>query len=355
MLSVADLIGYAFAIEAFYSVSWYSTMALHTAFLFCLVFLSFLFFRHRRGWLGILFGQGSGSEAARWMFPVIMTVPLLLCLGVSALAEAHVVPVPFLLCILATAIMALSSILVFQNAHAQNCSEASLREYNEELKTALEDKNLLLREVYHRVKNNLQMTVSLLHIGSLTVHDRTAHEMLQKTTGRIRAMGAVHRILVAAKSPSLVKAKDFLEELGDSVLAVHSVGTEHSITVSADDSELNTDAAVTLGIVINELVTNAFKHAFPEGHSGEVRIEYTCNGETGAILTIADNGSGGAGFESKKSTGWKLIRGLVNQLGGTIEYRSGIEPGESDVLLRGTKVTVTIPGQSLKRKQYEYI
>ena len=194
---------------------------------------------------------------------------------------------------------------------------------------ALAQRDALLREVYHRVKNNLQQIEGLIAVEGLTLTDPKALHALASLSGRVRAMGAVHQRLISAKNLDDISARDFISDLCADV--ARSQGADKrgiAIHVEADAGDVNIERAFVLGLLINELTTNALKHAFSDGRSGNVVVRYA-HGDAETTLEIRDDGIGMPPemplSARAEHSGFRLIDGFVDQLDGklTIERVSG--------------------------------
>ena len=341
--ALVALVGYAFDTSALYSLSMFAAMALHTALCFAGLFLAVLLMNAERGWVGILTHPGAGSVGARRLFPIVVAVPLLLCL-LALLASSRFLATNFVLAVLAIAIIVLLAGAVLRNAVVENRAERRLIELGEELRAAVTDRDLLLSEVHHRVKNNLQQIISLLQIEACRLDDPSAREAFRITAGRVRSMGVVHRMLISSGNFASVGTSRFLRSLCDNIVP-KGEGATPSLTVDVEaiDLPMPIDTAVAVGLLVTECVTNAVKHAFPDRREGTIRIRFRrLDGD--AELCIADDGIGmpGASYETSPSTedgtGTLLINGLVAQL-------------DADMTLEvdgGTRLLIRIPARSLE-------
>ena len=212
-LALTAIVGYAFDTEALYKVSIFSAMALHTALAFLAVFTALLVSKPHLAWISILLGQGSGSAGARRLFPVVFLGPFVLCLIALAATNAGLLDANFRLSMLAIVIMALLAASVIGNAAIQNNAERELRVTVDQLRTTVADRDLLLREVYHRVKNNLQQINALIHMEVNRLSDPAAKASLRSTTGRVQALAMVHTLLVSSEKPSKIETDIFLKDL----------------------------------------------------------------------------------------------------------------------------------------------
>ena len=201
------------------------------------------------------------------------------------------------------------------------------RKVEEQIKENLKEKEVLLKEIHHRVKNNLQITSSLLRLQSDYIEDLHAKELFTESQNRIRSMALVHEKLYQSNDLSRIKLIDYIETLSD--LLVRSYGVDNNqirLIIEGDATYLNIDAAVSCGLMINEIISNCLKHAFPEGCKGEIKIHLERNQENKVILRISDNGIGfPADFVWEKSTslGLQLVQTLVRQINGKIDINTG--------------------------------
>lgn len=203
-------------------------------------------------------------------------------------------------------------------------AKADLEAVVEERTAALKQRDLLLREVYHRVKNNLQVIDGMVMMQSRQFEDPVVREALQSLRSRIYALGLVHQQLMASHDLQTFDIAPFLEELSGHIVEGGADGGI-GITVDACALTVSLDFAIPLGLLVTELVTNSLKHAFPDG-TGEVSVSLQKDEEIGeVILTVADNGCGAASGNGKElyktGLGTRIVEGLVHQLGGRMETR----------------------------------
>ena len=208
--------------------------------------------------------------------------------------------------------MAATAVDITGRKHAEERIRASLRE-----------KEVLLKEIHHRVKNNLQLITSLLKLQSESVGDPGALEMLRESQGRVRLIALLHEMLYRSEDLASIDAADYIRTLVSHLLRSYG-GSGEAVTVelNVEKITLNVDTAITCGLIVNELVTNSLKHAFPKGGKGKVRVDLHPKGHGEFILTVADSGKGIAGsidFRDAKTLGLQLVCTLVDQLEGTIE------------------------------------
>lgn len=203
----------------------------------------------------------------------------------------------------------------------QDITDRKLME--EKIREASLEKEILLKEIHHRVKNNMQIISSLLSMQSRTIRDPGVQGLLQDTQARVRSLALVHEQLYQSGNLSKINYQGYLEKITGYYLQSYEVF--HGVitcTTIAHNIELSMEKAVPCSLVISELLTNSFKHAFDIGQKGEITISISCNEEQNQyILDYRDNGKGfppGYDPTTNPGIGTTLIRGLTRQLSGTI-------------------------------------
>lgn len=207
---------------------------------------------------------------------------------------------------------------------AQDLSERKLLE--DRLRGSLAEKELLLREIHHRVKNNLQIISSLLDLQSDRIEDPVARALYADSQARIRSMALIHQQLYGADALDRIDFGAYLEQLAASLFHFGGGGNA-TIRVEAAPARLGIDRALTCGLIVNELVINSLKHAFPDRRQGVIRLEFSSS-DGRHVLTIADDGVGlpdGAWDPDRGSLGTSLVTALVEQLSGSLQV--GNAPG----------------------------
>ena len=186
---------------------------------------------------------------------------------------------------------------------------------------ALKEKEILLKEVYHRVKNNLQIINSLLSLQQRTLPDGQARSILRESAERVRAMALVHEKLYQSGNLSSIDISLYVADLCNGLRAAYLTGGRAIRLIHhVDRIEMNIDRAIPLGLILNELVTNSLKHAFAEGQEGDIQIDIH-RMDKAIELVVADNGKGlPAGYNAmeSESLGLKLVMTLVRQLDGAV-------------------------------------
>ncbi len=193
---------------------------------------------------------------------------------------------------------------------------------SEKLAAALAEKESLLREVHHRVKNNMQVVSSLLNLQLQASSDSGVRSLLTESKDRIRSMALVHEQLYRSASFASIDVGAYVRHLVENVKTSYE-WTDHRIDIIVDITgvRLGIDTTIPLGLVVNELLTNAFKYAFPNGRKGYIRVDLRREEESCLILTVSDNGVGlppGFTLEGAQTVGLGIVQILVGQLEGSL-------------------------------------
>ncbi len=212
------------------------------------------------------------------------------------------------------------------------------KQTEERLKANLKEKEILLREIHHRVKNNLQIMSSLLALQSVYSGEGKASGVLKDAQSRIWSMAVAHETLYRSGDFGRIGARDYLGKLAkDLFTALAPAGARIQLTTDIEDVPLNIDAAVSCGLVVNELIANCLKHAFIGRETGEVGLSFRSTGDGNFVLVVRDDGIGIAAPEegtSPRSFGLDLVETLVQDLCGTIKFERHQQ---------GTTVTLSFP------------
>ena len=202
------------------------------------------------------------------------------------------------------------------------------RKKNILLEAKNQENELLLKEIHHRVKNNLERISSLLYLQAHTIEDPSALDAIRESQNRVESMSLIHKKLYMGKHLASIDMQDYLKTLGDHILDSFLQDEEQvKLQYDVDQLRLDVDTAIPLGLIINELLTNALKYAFPDNREGEIQIKLKKRADRLA-LQIADNGVGTTADTTKakpKGTGFgtQLIQLLTTQLGGQMERHIG--------------------------------
>lgn len=194
-----------------------------------------------------------------------------------------------------------------------------------QIRASLEEKELLLKEVYHRVKNNLQVIYSLLNLQSRHLSDAAALSALKDSQSRVRAMAMVHEKLYQSPNLSEIDLADYVTSLARSLLEFYRTGTvSPRLEIDIEPCWLDLDTAIPCGLILTELLSNILKHAFPDPSQGEITIMATQPSPNQLCLTVRDNGLGlpcQTSLETLSSLGLQLVRNLTQQINGQVSLQ----------------------------------
>lgn len=189
------------------------------------------------------------------------------------------------------------------------------------IQSSLREKEALLREIHHRVKNNLQVTSSLLRLQASMIDDERVKEMFAETQSRIHSMALVHEKLYQSTNLAQIDFAEYTRALGELLFRSFAVDPEQiELRVEGAPIFLTIEIAVPCGLIVNEALSNALKHAFPGGRRGTILIRLEREAAT-ASLTVSDDGIGlpqSLDVDTVESLGLKLMRGLVQQIDGSL-------------------------------------
>jgi PAS domain S-box-containing protein len=217
---------------------------------------------------------------------------------------------------------------------AHNITEK--KQAQQKIEASLKEKEVLLREVHHRVKNNMQVVSSILNLQSSYVSDEYALALLKESQNRIKTMAIIHESLYQNKSFSSVNFSEYVRTLISNIIHSYSSSKEKvKVELNIADVILPLDSSIPAGLILNELVTNAIKHAFPGTRHGVITVDLKCE-ENLVFLELKDNGVGfkeNVSFQNSHSLGLQLVNTLIEQIDGKYEFKS-----EKDI---GTEIKVT--------------
>lgn len=200
---------------------------------------------------------------------------------------------------------------------------AQLADANLSLKTSLKEKEMLLREVHHRVKNNLQVVSSLLSIQSNRIKDRQALTLFKESQNRVKTIAAIHQKLVRSSDLAHIDIADYIDNLVQSLLRSYGFDdTSVDLHVDVEDLRLGIDTAIPCALIVNELVTNSLKHAFSDGRRGQLGVELRGDGADAFHLIVRDDGANFPGafpIDNSDSVGLQIVKALAEQLDGTLD------------------------------------
>jgi two-component sensor histidine kinase len=206
------------------------------------------------------------------------------------------------------------------------------------LQRALRERDVMLKELHHRVKNNLQVISSLVSLQSRAIREPRASEVFQTIQDRVKSMALIHEQLYQSRDLATIDFVEYVRRLAVTLFRSHAVHADAvALKLDLDDVPLGIDTALPCGLIVNELITNALKHAFPPGTNGEIGIGLHADRDGNCELSISDNGIGlpaDAESSTEPSSGLQLVATLADQLGGTLAvHRDG-----------RTQFTIRFPG-----------
>jgi PAS domain S-box-containing protein len=203
------------------------------------------------------------------------------------------------------------------------------------MEQSLKEKEVLLKEVHHRVKNNMQVISSILNLQSSYVSDEYTLSLLKESQNRIKTMAYIHESLYQNKSFTSVNFSDYIATLSGNVIQSYAVSEEKvKLILNLEKINLSLDNSIPTGLILNELITNAIKHAFIDAKKGLITINLKSENNT-VYLEVKDNGAGfdpGIDFRNTNSLGLQLVNTLADQIGAEINFKSEINVG-SQILI----------------------
>jgi two-component system response regulator len=197
---------------------------------------------------------------------------------------------------------------------------------NKYLEKSLNEKETLMREIHHRVNNNLQIIISLLSLQSKYFEDERVHDFFKDYVNQLKSMSMIHERVYQSDDLSSIDFNHYLVGLASQLSSSYKKDPNINITINSDDVFLNVETAIPCGLIINEILSNSLKHAFldlSEIEKGEILIELRSDKRGRYALFISDNGVGipsDVEFPCKGSFGFRMVNTLINQLGGSVEF-----------------------------------
>ncbi len=217
-------------------------------------------------------------------------------------------------------LLAILVAVLYRTSRMRQRTNQLLSDQNKEIEAKSEQNELLLKEIHHRVKNNLQTISSLLYLQSAHIKDADIKQAVAAGRHRVESMALIHQKLYQRDNLAAIEMKDYLSNLGLSLLNTFTDQPDRiQFHIDMDELDLDVDTAVPLGLIVNELITNSLKYAFPGGREGNIRLSLRQLPEDKLELQVSDDGVGMANKEGGTSFGSQLIQLLTAQLGGSIE------------------------------------
>jgi two-component sensor histidine kinase len=210
----------------------------------------------------------------------------------------------------------------------------------EQLLAALREKEVLIKEIHHRVKNNLQVITSLLNLQAGHIEDKSLKDSLEQTRNRVRAIATIHDLLYKSGSLARVDMASHIQTLSEDLYSLYGVSPgKVRVDVQVHNVQLQIEQAIPCSLIVNELLSNAFKYAFPNDKEGQVSIAFERVDAASYRLAIHDNGIGlpqGLNFRDTQSLGLQLINIFVEQLQGSVEL----------IAAQGTHLEIVFPAET---------
>jgi two-component sensor histidine kinase len=236
--------------------------------------------------------------------------------------------------------MVLIAGLLFWGYRTKQRSNALLAEKNDIIERSLQEKEVLLREIHHRVKNNLQVISSLLSLQSRRVQDVTVQEAILEGRNRVRSMAMIHQNLYQTENLTTIDVRDYIRKLTQNLFDSYNIEPDRiGLDAEIEPLQLDVDVLIPLGLILNELITNCLKYAFPADRPGKIKV--SLQQEAGQLkLKVMDDGVGmPEDFDPMRSTsmGYQLISSFVRKLKGVLELKKW----------EGTQVLLSIPQQKV--------
>jgi len=219
----------------------------------------------------------------------------------------------------------------------------------EQIQRDLQEKNVLLKEIHHRVKNNLQVVSSLLSLQSRKLKDLQSTLAFQISIKRIHSMALIHEILYKSQALASINFSEYIKSLSRDLIMAFSEETKKNISLNYNvkDIKLGIDTAIPTGLILNELITNSFKHAFPERQRGKINISIKRLGDKSYHLEFKDDGVGfqvNINFDNTESLGLTLIKILTSQIEGTLSMERN----------EGTLIKINFMGYEYGKIKYSH-
>ena len=208
--------------------------------------------------------------------------------------------------------------------HARDELEVKVQHRTAQIQASLQEKEVLLKEIHHRVKNNLQLISSMMRLQSGTIDDPQMLHVFKESQDRVKTMARIHEELYRSKDLARIDFANYVKGLTTNL--VRSFGSGIELTVESNEVYFGIDTAIPCGLIINELVSNCLKYAFQGEQQGEIQIGLRSDGDDRFTLTVRDNGVGfpaDVDFQNTNSLGLQLVNTLAKQLRGTIQLDRG--------------------------------
>jgi len=216
-------------------------------------------------------------------------------------------------------VMFMIFLMVFYYSKLVVTNDKVLRKLNKKLTKKNEEKQLIIKEIHHRIKNNLQVVISLLRLQASKVEDEEVVNMFRNTQKRIFSMALLHENLLQESDLELINAHEHFKYLIENLINSYAVGKEIDVEINIENIDLGMQTLTPLGLIINEIITNSLKHAFNETKKGKIGIVMKRLYDKRYEIQISDNGSGYVKNGKSNGVGTRLVSIFIKQLNGTLE------------------------------------
>lgn len=237
--------------------------------------------------------------------------------------------------VFAIVILLLLGFLLFRSIRRSNAVNKDLIEKNALIRNYVTEKDVLIQEIHHRVKNNLTLLQSLFYLQSKNADNEVLKEMLQESQARLLSMSLVHQHLYENGHDGSLELTEYIEELLRDIAETFTSENHKPVAlyVTGDQADMGVKLAIPLGLILNELITNSLKYAFAGKTDGEIRVQVK-RGPDYLQITYQDNGPGlpeGTSLETESGFGFKIIRLLSRQIKAEIQYNRAGECPAFDI------------------------
>ncbi|OPX58313.1 MAG: nitrate/nitrite sensor protein NarQ [Methanobacterium sp. PtaB.Bin024] len=360
-LSLLSLLGYVYGVQLLYYIPNYTSISIYAAFTFFLMAVAVLFAQPDKGPMGVITSDYFGGYLARRLIPVAIIIPIffgeLAILGQYAGFYGGNFSVS--LVVISTTIIFI--LVIWWNSLSFNWmdikrerAEIELKRYKdnleimvqektaeltstnleledevkerksaeEELKKSLGEKELLMKEIHHRVKNNLMVIYSLLNLQSRYIKDKETKDIFQESQRRARSMALIHELLYQSQQHNEVDFGSYIHTISTELFRNYSLNSEQvKLNLKTEDIMLDVNTAVPLGLIVNELVSNSMKHAFPDEREGEIDIRFFKEDDN-YVLVVKDDGVGmppDLDINTTETLGLQVVDSLITQIHGDLK------------------------------------
>lgn len=217
------------------------------------------------------------------------------------------------------------TVVLLYNYYNKKRNNLKVDQKNASLNQLLQEKEWLIKEINHRVKNNLQIVMGLLQRQSSFIDNAEALNAIQNSEHRMQSIALIHQRLYQSEGLTLIDMRGYIEELIGYLTGCFDTANRLNFQREVDDIRLDVNQAVPFGLILNEAITNSIKYAFPDSRPGLIKIILRQTKENEYLLVIADNGVGlpsNFNIDANNSMGVSLIKGLSRQLNGTLEIQN---------------------------------